>query len=516
MILLRQGFDADIGLLLEGTYPYVSGGVSSWIAQILRGFPDKRFAICFLGSRHSDYPRQNYELPPQVVHCEAHFMHDADFTQTSNRTQNHRHSDPDVVAQLHALHRDYQETGVAQEPMDALLAAHAAGRHGEYDLTMTREAWTRITEHYRQHCTDPSFIDYFWTVRIMHQPLWSLMRIAESFPKVGALHAVSTGYAGMLGAIMKRRRRIPLILTEHGIYTKERKIDLFQAQWIRDNRGLLEKDTGEVAYFRQMWIRFFEALGRECYQQADPIIALYENNRQRQISDGAPAERTRNIPNGIDLPRFSALYQRRPATPPAVICLIGRVVPIKDIKTFIRAMRSIAYSLPQLQAWIAGPEDEDPAYASECRNLVRSSGLEEQVHFLGFQRIDELLPKLGLIVLSSISEALPLVLLEGWAAGIPCVATDVGSCRQLVEGLDAEDRAIGRAGRIVRIADPEGLGQAVVELMSDAAAWQAASAAGRRRVERYYTEAQMFAAYRDIYTHALTTTAAQAEAPWPA
>ena len=514
MILLRQGEEADIGLLLEGTYPYVSGGVSSWIAQILRGFPDLRFAICFLGSRHSDYPRQHYELPAQVVHCEAHFMHDADFATHTDLRKRHRHSDPEVVMHLHALQRDYQETGQAQASLDALLAAHAAGRHGEYDLTMTREAWSRLTERYRQHCTDPSFIDYFWTVRIMHQPLWSLMQIAERFPKIRALHAVSTGYAGMLGAMLKRRRRIPLILTEHGIYTKERKIDLFQAQWIRDNRGLLEKDTGEIAYFRQMWIRFFETLGRECYQQADPIIALYENNRQRQILDGAAPERTRNIPNGIDLPRFSALRQQRPAKTPAVVCLIGRIVPIKDIKTFIRAMRSVAYHLPQLQAWIAGPEDEDPAYATECRNLVRSSGLEGQVHFLGFQRIDELLPQIGLIVLSSISEALPLVLLEGWAAGIPCVATDVGSCRQLVEGLDTEDRAIGHAGRVVRIADPEGLGRAIVELMRDEDAWQAASTAGQRRVERYYTEAQMFAAYRDIYAQALTT-ATVPESKWP-
>jgi hypothetical protein len=38
-----------------------------------------------------------------------------------------------------------------------------------------------------------------------------------------------------------------LLLSEHGIYTKERKIDLFQAEWIRDNRGVLEKDTSEVS-----------------------------------------------------------------------------------------------------------------------------------------------------------------------------------------------------------------------------------------------------------------------------
>jgi glycosyltransferase involved in cell wall biosynthesis len=57
-----------------------------------------------------------------------------------------------------------------------------------------------------------------------------------------------------------------------------------------------------------------------------------------------------------------------------VLCLIGRVVPIKDIKTFIRAMRRVVNQMPEAEGWIAGPEDEDPAYAEECQNLVRSLG----------------------------------------------------------------------------------------------------------------------------------------------
>src|SRR5262249_2534881 len=153
--------------------------------------------------------------------------------------------------------------------------------------------------------------------------------------------------------------------------------------------------------------------------------------------------RTRNIPNGINLPAFAALRALRPAQAPPVLCLIGRVVPIKDVKTFVRAMRTVVNRLPEAEGWIAGPEDEDPAYAAECRSLVDGLGLAGKVKFLGFQKLPELLPKIGLVVLSSISEALPLVLLEGYAAGVPAVSTDVGSCRQLVHGLDDEDRALG-------------------------------------------------------------------------
>lgn len=67
---------ADIALLLEGTFPYVSGGVSSWVNQIIRAFPEYRFAIVFLGSRREDYGDPKYSLPDNVVHFEAHYLYD--------------------------------------------------------------------------------------------------------------------------------------------------------------------------------------------------------------------------------------------------------------------------------------------------------------------------------------------------------------------------------------------------------------------------------------------------------
>lgn len=503
MTIIRQGQHADIGLLLEGTFPYVSGGVSSWVNQILRGFPEYTFALCFIGSRPEDYGDMRYALPDNVVHLETHYLHDGRAKPPVIR----REGNPAVFREVRALHEQYRSPAAAGCPsmIGRILEHRALGAYREEDFLYSREAWNFITEQYRAHCTDPSFVDYFWTVRIMHAPLWRLMEIADNFIPVRAYHTISTGYAGFLGAMLKVRSGRPLLLSEHGIYTKERKIDLFQAEWIRDNRGLLEKDTSEVAYFRHLWVRFFEALGRECYSNAHRIISLYETNRLRQIQDGAPPERTENIPNGINLPALQQLRARRAPGVPLTVCLIGRVVPIKDIKTFIRAMRTVVNRLPGVEAWIAGPEDEDPAYARDCRTLAAGLGLAEQVKFLGFQKIDELLPKVGLLVLSSISEALPLVILEGYAAGVPCVATDVGSCRQLVEGLEPEDRALGPAGAVVGIADPQALALAILDLLGNEDAWRAAQAAGMARVERYYTQDRMFGRYREVYRDALQT-----------
>jgi len=82
----------------------------------------------------------------------------------------------------------------------------------------------------------------------------------------------------------------------------------------------------------------------------------------------------------------------------------------------------------------------------------------------------------------------------------------VGSCRQLIEGLDDEDRALGPSGRVVNIAAPQELADAAIGLLTDASAWSQASAAAVARVERYYTDKMMFDRYRQVYESALSQT----------
>lgn len=496
---LPQAADVDVLLLLEGTFPYVAGGVSSWVNQIIRGFPGLRFGAVFLGSRPEDYGPMRYTLPDNLVHLQTAYLYEL----RDNPPIVPVRAEAEVmqdVQRLHELMYDDIRDATCPELFARLLdEAHPQGRLRSEVFLYSREAWEFIKKNYRARSTDPSFVDYFWTIRTIHAPFWRLREVAAQAPRARVYHAISTGYAGILGVLLKHRHRRPFMLSEHGIYVKERKIDLYQAQWLKDNRSVFEQDPSRLSYFRELWIRFFEHLGYLTYQAADEIIALYEANRQRQLADGAPEERTTNVPNGIDVARYAPLRAQRPPTPPPVLCLIGRVVPIKDIKTFIRAMRGVVNHLPEAEGWIAGPEDEAPEYAQECRDLVAQLGLEGKVKFLGFQKLTDLLPQVGLVVLSSISEALPLVILEGYAAGVPTVATDVGSCRQLVYGLPGEDAAIGASGRVVRIADPQALAQAALELLGDAAEWQRASAAAIQRVERYYAQEMMFARYRELY-----------------
>ncbi|HET6336454.1 MAG TPA: GT4 family glycosyltransferase PelF [Polyangiales bacterium] len=508
---------ADICLLLEGTYPYVRGGVSAWLHQLVRSLHELTFALVFLGGRRMDYGEPQYALPPNVVHLEAHYLEDALRECPPHRTRLSGRR----VREVCALHAELESLArAAQAPADPQKPPQAPPSSGALDEVLrelgrdrglrlaqflySSGAWEILCNAYVTRARESSFLDYFWTLRLMHAPLFQLARIADQVPPARVYHSISTGYAGFLGAVLQSRRERPFILSEHGIYTKERRIDLNQTEWFEPTRGEFEPGLGEPrAELRELWIRYFESLGRIAYRSADPIVALSEGNRQRQIADGAPAERVRIVSNGIDVAAFESALLARPAELPLVVGLIGRVVPIKDVKTFIRAMGAVVAEIPSAQGWVIGGADEEPAYARECVALVGALRLNASVKFLGHQRTAEVLPKLGVVMLTSVSEGQPLVLLEAFAAGVPCVATDVGGCRELIEGRDPDDQALGRAGRIAPFADSDALARAAIELLSSADEWQACQVSGLRRVRRCYEQQSMVDAYRDCYRAAL-------------
>ena len=486
--------DCDILLLLEGTYPYVKGGVSSWVNQLVSQLPHWRFGAVFLGSQEKDYAGMQYRLPANLTVLQTLYL----FGEGSRPPVKPPRLPADTVARYTRLHESLR-AGHA-EALDFGSHLEAGDPFNEEAFLYSEPAWQYITECYEANATEPSFIDYFWTVRNLHRPIWALARATGTLPRARLFLSPSTGYAGLLGVLGAQAQRRPLVLMEHGIYTKERRVDLMNADWINDARNPLQSDPTEVSHLREMWIRFFEILGRLAYRHADPIISLFETARQQQIRDGAESTRTRIVPNGVDVERLARLRRADRAAPPPVICLLGRVVRIKDIKTFIRAAHALRQRLPGAQAWIVGPEDEDPEYSRECHELAQALGLGEAVRFFGFRGIEEILPEVGVLVLSSISEGLPLSILEGFAAGLPCVTTDVGACSELVYGRGDEDQALGTAGAVVGLADHEALAEACATLLENPDRYAQARQAAIRRVEAYYDQRQMIGVFDQLFS----------------
>jgi glycosyltransferase involved in cell wall biosynthesis len=390
--------------------------------------------------------------------------------------------------------------------VDAMLAHMERPKSANLASFMNSQgAWSRIRNAYNERDPNAPFLDYFWSLRMMHGPIFQLARIADAAPDARIYHTVSTGYAGFLAALLSRRRPgVRVVLSEHGIYTKERQIDLNSADWL-DPRGLDAGASGPLPSdtFRAIWVSHFAQLGRITYRASNRIVSLYEGNRQRQLRDGAPPERTQIIVNGVDTARFRGAREKRPQKAPPTVGFIGRLVPIKDLKTFIRALMTVFEALPEARGLVVGGADEEPEYAEECKALAQSAGIAHRIDFLGHRDVVEIFPQLGVLMLSSISEAQPLAVLEAFASGVPCVTTDVGACREQIEGRDPDDRALGLSGRVVGFADPAGLGRAVIELLGDEAEYARCQAAAIARVERFYDQRSMLQAYDELYREEL-------------
>jgi len=149
--------------------------------------------------------------------------------------------------------------------------------------------------------------------------------------------------------------------------------------------------------------------------------------------------------------------------------------------------------------YIIGPTDEDEGYYRECVELRDRLGLKDEVEFLGRRNVMEYYSFLDVVVLTSISEGQPLVILEANASGIPVVATDVGACSELVYGRTKEDRALGPSGIITGVADPVATAEAVVQLWANPQMWKAMSEAGKQRVYRFYRAEEIWGQYRRMY-----------------
>jgi glycosyltransferase involved in cell wall biosynthesis len=383
----------------------------------------------------------------------------------------------------------------------------AAFLHGRASFELTMELYERLAP-------GASFLDFFWHFRSMHLPL---VRLLGAEPPAAAMyHALCTGYAGFLAAVWSHRTGHPFLLTEHGIYSRERVLELDRAVWLHgtgDGRGSDGThgaiDSATASALRKLWVRFFRALARCAYARASSVVSLCEASRARQIADGAQADRTVVVPNGIDLEWFRTRVRETPLPAvqrrPVRVGFVGRLVPIKDIITLIRASY-LALRLVEIDVRIFGPTDEDPGYARRCRRLVAKLGLECVIHFEAARPIERIYPEIDILVLTSFSEGQPLVILEASSAGIPVVASDVGACRELLEGRSDVDRRIGPSGIVTGLAAPEETAAAIARLARDPELRRRMGDAGQRRVAMCYLKSATVSTYRTLY----------AGGPWPA
>ena len=215
------------------------------------------------------------------------------------------------------------------------------------------------------------------------------------------------------------------------------------------------------------------------YRGCDALVANTRGLCDWIAAGGWPRERLKHLPN------FAAdLAGAAPANLPGPrrLLAMGRLHPNKDFPTLLRALARLP---DDAHLSLAGEGPERAALEAQAREL----GIAPRVTFLGWrQDTGALLAGAEMLVVPSRIEPLGNVVLEGFSAARPVIATAADGPREVIEH--------GRTGLLVPVGDDAALAEAIATLLRDPARAAALAAAGRAEYEAQYAEAPVLARWR--------------------
>ncbi len=461
-------------IIAEGCYPYVVGGVSSWVHSLIQSFSNMEVILLTVVADREQRGRFAYELPENVTQVYEVYLQDGEWTGSRGAGKNISLSKRESRALRDLIlgeDTDYWPVlfKLFQKPfsIDRFLMG-AEFLHAAQDC-------------YEKKYNQLTFADFLWTLRSIYLPLFLTMK--TDVPKADLYHCVATGYAGILGSMGKLRHGGKLMISEHGIYTREREEEIIKAKWVAN-------------IYKNLWIEQFRKMAVIAYQTADIVTSLYAHARELQLELGCAPEKTYITPNGINAERLQDITGRQPEDEPYInVGAVLRVTPIKDVKTMIQAFSYAKRRQPKLKLWIMGPWEEDQEYADECFELVKVLGLSD-VEFTGRVDIRDYLGRMDMTILTSISEGQPFTILESYAVKKPVIATDVGNCRGLIYG---EEDDFGEAGILTHIMNVKEIAEAIVQLATNPQLRRRMGENGYARLMSKYTIAHMTDTYDKLY-----------------
>ncbi len=245
-------------------------------------------------------------------------------------------------------------------------------------------------------------------------------------------------------------------------------------------------------------IRAAQACARLSGWLPSAVVCCSESTRDLHERLGYRRDRLVVIPNGIDPEAFRPDPDARRSVraelglePDALLVgLVARIDPQKDHRTFVRAAAIASEGNGRAHFLLCG--DRVAPDNPELRGWIEEAGIADRVHLLGRRRdLPRLQASLDVGTLSSAAvEALPLVIAEAMACGVPCVVTDVGDSARLV----------GDTGLVVPPGNPEALAAAWLDLLAlDPGERAALGARARRRIEEHYALSAAVGRYEALY-----------------
>jgi glycosyltransferase involved in cell wall biosynthesis len=249
-------------------------------------------------------------------------------------------------------------------------------------------------------------------------------------------------------------------------------------------------------------------LNRLILKKFDRVVAVGGNVKDALVSnEWIPASRIQVIYNGVSVEKYNRVLneterfgiRRKEGVVDSspVIIQVARLNALKDHRTSVHAMSHIVARIPNAVLWIVGEGEQRKSIEEE----VAALGLGGNIRLLG-NRYDvaELLFASDAFILTSVSEGIPLTLIEAMLSGVPCVCTDVGGIPEVLEN--------GETGLLAKARDAAGLGNAVVKVISDSLLADRLTRSAYAVASEKFSATKMHDAYSSIYTDMLRRSSA--------
>jgi glycosyltransferase involved in cell wall biosynthesis len=471
-----------IALVSEGTYPYAMGGVSVWCDQLIRGLPDVRWEMVALtvdGAESPAFPSPpNLEVVHQIplwaqirpgrVRPGEPFLSAYETFLLALMSPLDSRPDPAAVTTsqfLLALRGLYEYAADGGDLTAALLSNHA--------LSTQMDVWR--AQRADESLTLADAVDSAWLIAHMLRPL------TAAPPRVDIVHAAMNGLSMLVGMAAKWRHGTPVVMSEHGIYLRERYI------------SYLHEDAPHAV--KVLILSFFRSLASAAYLISDTLAPHSSYNRRWQLRGGADPEVMWTMYNGVPPEEFPAA-STEPAEPTLVF--MGRIDPLKDLHTLIRAFALVREKVPRARLRIfGGTPAVNEMYRASCARLIEDLDLEDAAVLEG--RVDNPVNAYhagSVVALTSISEGFPYTVVEAMACGRPVVCTNVGG---VAEAVGLTGAGTGPAGIVVPPRDFAAVAEACVRLLRDDELRAKMGAAARERVLERFTLQRSLDAYRAVY-----------------
>lgn len=243
--------------------------------------------------------------------------------------------------------------------------------------------------------------------------------------------------------------------------------------------------------------RVLPRLERRLHRQMSAVVGNSRAVVAQLVEEGAPRERLGLIYNGIELERFERSRPRAEIraglgfeVASLVLTTVANLIPYKGHDDLLEALARISAKLPE--GWVLLCIGRDDGIGPALRARARALGLDGNVRWLGERHdVPELLLASDIGVLASHQEGFSNSVLEGMAAGLPMIVTDVGGNAEAVEH--------DVCGLVVPPRDPEAMGRAILDLAYDPARRQRLGEGGRRRVVEEFSLETCVSRYARLY-----------------